>query len=187
MPAGRKHSIVKLAAAAMVLLAFAPPARAQHSDLEPAVKATFVTRFASFVQWPPDSFADAAAPVTVCVVGDRAFASQVEAAARGERVGAHPIAVRAYSALPRDAACHVLFAAGTREQSVAQLLQAVAGQPVLTVTDERRGRVRGMVHFVRDRGRVRFRIDRDAADAARLIMNSRLLAVALSVDSRRLR
>ncbi len=186
MRAGRKPSVYRLLALALVAaLSAIPCASAQERDLEDAVKATFLMRFASFVQWPAESFPDPAQPVAVCLVGDAAFARLVESAARGERVGRREIAVRHFETLPPDAGCHLLFVAGAPSGSGAAALQAVHGQPVLTVTDARRGRLRGMIHFVLDDGRVRFHIDRDAAEAASLNVSSRLLSVAASVRSRR--
>jgi hypothetical protein len=186
MRAERKFSVQRLAAAALVgLFAFVSVAQAQQRDLEPAVKATFLMRFAAFVRWPPSSFTDAEAPVVICVAGDGALASLVETAARGERVGARAIAVRRYGA-PQDVeGCHILYAGGAPGQSVAQLLEQVRNNPVLTVTDQRRSGVRGMIHFAIENDRVRFHINRDAADAVGLEVNARLLSVALSVRSRR--
>lgn len=182
MQAGRISPVLqKLAAALAALVVLCAPAQAQQRDLEAAVKATFVMRFASFVQWPAASFPDPSQPVVICVVGDVNFAQLVETAARGERIGAREIAVRHFYSLPTTAGCHVLYAA----REVSETLGAVYGQPVLTVTDDQRGRTRGMIHFVVESGRVRFHINRDATDAANLSVNSRLLSVAASVRSRR--
>jgi hypothetical protein len=186
MKAGRIPPVLRRAVMALAfLLANSSLAFAQQSNLETAVKATFVLRFASFVQWPAASFADPAAPIVICVTGDPELGGLVESAARGERVGAHPIMVRRLDVVAINSGCHILYASSARNQSVARALETIRGQPVLTVTDERDGNARGMIHFVRDNGRVRFRIDRDASDAAGLDLNARLLSVALSVRSRR--
>lgn len=177
--------MVRLAAALLFAALAATHAYAQQQDVEGAIKATFLVRFASFVQWPAASFPSLADPVVLCVAGDGRFAELVESAARGERIGVRSIDVRRFSAVPRNSGCHVLYAAGTPGQGVAQMLEVVRGQPVLTVTDARVASTRGMIHFVRDGGRVRFRVDRDRAEAAGLSMSSRLLSVALSVRSRR--
>lgn len=182
MRAGRLHPILGLIATVLLLTsAAAQPARAQDRNLEAAVKATFVMRFASFVQWPTGSFPNPTQPVVICVVGDPNFAQLVEAAAQGERIGARALSVRHFSTVPNNEGCHVLYAA----RDVSETLSAVRGQSVLTVTDDQRSRTRGMIHFVVESGRVRFHIDRDATDAANLAVNSRLLSVAASVRSRR--
>ena len=64
-----------------------------------------------------------------------------------------------------------------------EALQAVAGAPVLTVTDG--PEAPGVVDFVMDQGRVRFRLnDQTAADNG-LTISSKLLSLAVSVTPRR--
>jgi hypothetical protein len=167
----------------LALIAVATSAHAAQSDLEAAVKATFVTRFVAFVEWPAESFATPDEPLAVCVAGDDAIAQLVESAAEGERIGVRTVIVRRFAALPAEARCHVLYAAGSPAQSVSRMLDSVRDRPVLTITDERRGRTRGMVHFVLSDGRVRFRIDRNEAALVDLAISARLLSVALSVKS----
>lgn len=185
MQAGFRHPLLLVLASIVAGLLVSAPASAQQQNLGPAVKATFLVRFASFVQWPADSFPSTSDPVVICVAGDYALANLVETVARGERIGARNVLVRRLASVAQNSGCHLLYAAGAASQSVPQMLEAARGQAVLTVTDQTHGRTRGMIHFVHDGGRVRFHIDRDAADGAGLNLNSRLLAVALSVQSRR--
>lgn len=153
----------------------------QQSALEQGVKATFLYRFASFVEWPEAAFAAADTPIALCVVGDAAFAVLVENVANGERISGRTITVRALPAVAESSDCHIVYAAGALGQSVTQALNAVHGRPVLTVTDAAHGQARGAIHFVTVDGRVRFHIDRDAAAANQVSLNSRLLNIALSV------
>lgn len=158
----------------------APPAVAQRAQ-ENAVKATFLTRFASFVDWPADSFDTPDAPLVVCVSGDPAVADLTERAAAGQRVNGRTLAVRRVGAVGRGSGCHVLYLAGAPGQSVAAGLSVVRGDPVLTVTDAQHASARGSVHFVLSEGRVRFHINRSGASAGGLSINARLLNIALSV------
>jgi len=137
------------------------------------------------VDWPAESFSAPEEPLAVCVAGDNEFAQLVESAADGEHVGSRSVLVRRFTVLPADARCHVLYAAGGPEQSVLQMLDVVRGRPVLTVTDETRGRTEGMVHFVLVDRRVRFRINLDEVDLVHVVMSARLLSVALTVNSSR--
>jgi hypothetical protein len=144
---------------------------AAAQPLEYAVKAAFLTKFAAFVSWP----GGAAPPVRICVVGDDPFGTALEAAAGGAAV------VRRMTVADRGAGCHVLYAAGSSRQSVAQTLAAVRGAPVLTVTDAARGPARGVIHFVVFQDRVRFHIDAGQAAQGGLTISSKLLALGLSV------
>lgn len=157
------------------------PARAQPTNLEGAVRATFLYRFGAFVEWPADAFADPAAPLNVCVYRDAPFAQLVAEAAAGQRVGVRPIVVRQINVIIGEA-CHVLYlgAAPTVEEAL-----ALEGVTILTVTSQTNASVPpGMVHFVVVDGRQRFEIDEAAATRSRLRISSRLLNIASSVRRR---
>lgn len=162
---------------------FASEARAQTAE-EAAVKATFLYRFASFVDWPSAAFAALDSPLVICVSGADGFAHTVQQASSGGRIGGRPVEVRAVTSVGPGSGCHIVFLAGVATQSVAEGVRALRGQPVLTVTDDRNGGARGAIHFVVADGRVRFHVDRDQAQANGLAINARLLNIALSVRHR---
>ena len=172
------------AVAALVLAALGlragPPAAAQ--SLEYPVKATFLYKFGPFVEWPASALDAAASPFYLCVVGDDPFGPALDQAVAGQHVGPHPVTVRRLARLERGGpVCHVLYAAGSKVQPPAQVLAAVQGQPVLTVTDEAHGDgSHGLVHFVLQNSRVRFEIDARAAAQSGLSISSKLLSLAVN-------
>jgi hypothetical protein len=158
-------------------------ARAEDgSSLAMAVKATFLYKFPLYVTWPERAFAAATSPFTLCIVGDEAFAALVERAARGQAVDGHPIAVVAPGTPAGEAPCRVVFVA-TADPGVARAaLAAVAGLPVLTVTDGMADpAAQGMINFVIAAGRVRFAIDEAQAARSGLSVSSKLLSLAVAV------
>jgi hypothetical protein len=58
---------------------------AGNGSLGDAVKATFVSKFADFVEWPMGSAQDR--PFVLCAVGDDAVSALMDRAAAGQRVG----------------------------------------------------------------------------------------------------
>jgi hypothetical protein len=154
-----------------------PAARADRS-LEYAVKATFLGKFASFVEWPPGTFENETSPFHLCVVGADPYAGRIAQAVAGETVGKHPIVLRELDAAQRGSGCQVMFLSGTATQSVREALQAVAGTPTLTVTDSALGPAAGIIHFVIAEGRVTFDIDNVGAAQNRLVISSKLLTLA---------
>ncbi len=99
---------------------------------------------------------------------------------RGQRIGARPIVVARLDRVERGAACNILFVAPSRRQPMAEALDKVRGQPVLTITDaagDAGGR--GMIDFVLKDSRVRFRIDIHAAERGGLTVSSKLLELAV--------
>lgn len=165
-------------AGALVLSPLA--AQAQTTALEAVVKANYLYKFAPFVGWPPRSFAGADSPFNICVLGEDPFGAVLDQAVRGQQVDGRPIVIRRASTAEPGLACHLVFAGRPRGQSTAEMLDVVARQPVLTVTDRSRGVSGGMIQFVLSQGRVRFEIDAAAAEASGVTISSKLQALAVS-------
>jgi len=168
-----------MAAAAAGLLACAPAA---GQPSETAVKAAFLTKFAAYVGWP---HAPAGGALNLCIVGSDPFGGVIDDAARGQQVDGRAIAVRRMPGVDGTDGCHIAFVRGSSPGKTAEMLQALRGRPILTVTDARGGPARGMIFFVIDGGRVRFHIDQSAAQQSGLSLSSRLLAIALTVRTAR--
>jgi hypothetical protein len=163
-----------------VLLASATVGLAATS-LEIAIKATFLYKFAPFVEWPASAFESPAATMNLCVVGQDPFGTTLDQAVANQRVAGHPIAVHRLAA--PAARCHIAFIGGS-ETFVSQSLDAVRGSPVLTVTDAGASSARGIINFAIVGKHVRFDIDEEAAARNGLTISSKLLSLARSVRPR---
>ena len=142
-----------------------------------AIKAGYLYKLTPFVDWPATAFESAASPFRLCIAGEDPLGGAVDHAARGVRVGDHPVVVVRLPTLAKGAPCHLLFLAASRTQTAQQMLGLVAGQPVLTVADEGLDAPGAVVQFVTVDSRVRFEIRADAAQAAGLTVSSKLLAM----------
>ena len=81
--------------------------------------------------------------------------------------------------------CQVVFAGGSQAESVAGILAALRGSPVLTITDAALDEdAKGIVHFVLRDNRVRFEIDEQAASENGLAVSSKVLSLAVAVRPR---
>jgi hypothetical protein len=174
-----KRAALRLLAAATLLIA--APTLAQTSGK--AVKAGFVPKFARYVEFPADTRPDPTQPYYLCIIGHDPFGPLIDRAAAAELIDGHPIAVRRFVSADAEAVsgCHLAFLAGTDDAAIAQMIGVLSNQPVLTITDERIGRIRGMIHLVVIAGRVRFCVDQAMAAQQRVAISSRLLALALEV------
>lgn len=157
-------------------------ARAQDRSLEYAVKATYLYKFAPFVDFPAAVFASAASPFEICILGDSAFATLVGSAATGQTVDGHPFAVRRLPDPAEAGDCQILFLDGVDEATAAAAAAAVQGKPVLTVADRPAERPSAIIDFVVIDGRVRFSINLGAAARNGLAISSKLLSLAVSVQ-----
>ena len=156
----------------------------QASPLEAQVKGAFLAKFAGYVNWPPGALGAADDPLLLCVIGRDPFGADFDGVTARQRVDQHPIMVRRLDSTAGAARCHIAFLGGSAKQSTAAMLEALSGQPILTITDGSLGTGRGMVHFALKDGRVRFHIDDALAARANLSISARLLDLALSVKSR---
>jgi hypothetical protein len=151
---------------------------------ESAVKAAFLYKFGSFVEWPAGTFRSPGAPFVIGVHGDDAVAAELEQITRGRAVEGHPVTVQRVRDGDDLTGLHILFAGGARESRARELLAQARG-PVLTVADSALGgRPGAVLQFTREEGRVRFAASLDAAAARGLKLSSKLLVVAQSVEGR---
>lgn len=156
-------------------------ARAPQRDipLEYAVKATYLYKLAPFVNWPPEEFSSPAAPFRICIVGRNPFGDFLHGAVAGRSLGTHRFEVQTLDTLHPGSDCQVAFIDDPQPERVRAALDAVVNEPVLTVTEA--DAPAGIVQFVLHRGRVRFRIDAEAAARHRISISSKLLDLALGV------
>ena len=155
------------------------------NSLELAVKATFIYKFQFYVSWPSRVFASPSSPFTVCIDGSDPFGDLIDQAVSGQSVGGRAISVLRLRSVAADDRCQMLYIATGDPRSTRQELTAVAGRPVLTITDEvSEDAAKGMINFVMADDRVRFEIDAAAAARSGLPISSKLLDVALSVRTK---
>lgn len=164
-----------MASAAALIL----PGAAGADSLEYPVKAAFLYKFGSYVEWPASAFSDATTPLTLCVIGHDPFGAILDKTVQGRVVGAHPVVIRRMPTVSRAANCHIAFLGGSGEQSVAEAARALADAPVLTVTEG--VQAPGAIRLVVRDNRVRFEIDQRAAQQAGVTISSKLLNLAVAV------
>jgi hypothetical protein len=146
---------------------------------ESAREAAYLIKFAPFVGWPLTAYANAEAPLVICVQGADPFGAALDRVVKGQHVGRHPIIVARIDTLGADSGCHIAYVGGSPAQTSSAALKAVGASPVLTVTDaESRGGGKGIVHLFLSHGRMRFSIDSARAQAAGLSISSKLLSLS---------
>jgi len=154
-----------------------PPAPAM--PLEDQVKAAFVYNFARFVEWPSDALEPSGVPLSICVLGDDLMGQALEQAARGKIVDGHSLTVRRLTERDPVGGCPILFVGAMPARARSDELARLQDRSVLTVSDsEGFAGDRSIVAFFKAGNKVRFRINIDAAQRARLKISSRLLGVA---------
>jgi hypothetical protein len=157
---------------------------AAETSPEYQVKAVFLFNFAQFVEWPPQSYEDPAAPFVIGVLGTDPFGSALEGAVRGETLNGRSFVIERYRSVTEIRHCQILFISRSEAAHIAEIGAALAGHSILTVSDIEDPAQRGvMIRFVAENNRIRLRINADAAKAAGLSISSKLLRPAEIVTS----
>jgi hypothetical protein len=171
----------------LLMLAFffhPPQVRAQGTPSEFRAKAEYVFNFFRFIQWPDDAFLDAKAPVVIGILGEDPFGNQLPQAIYGKTVQGHDLVIRRYRAGDDLRAIHVLFIGAFERKRLPQILAGLGGSSVLTIGEmDRFLEAGGVIQFAFENSHLRFAINVDAADRARLRVSSKLLSVAQYVQA----
>ena len=180
---GRRAPLMTLLRASLAGCALTVAMPATPQPLEQAVKASFLLKFAPFVEWPAHAMGPANRPFTICVSGEDPFGRTLDEVVRGQRVYGRPAAVRRLASEGSLAGCQILFAGKSNTGTMAALGDA-GREPILTVSDRKNGTSDAMIQFVMQGGRVRFAIDNNTARTNGLSISSKLLGLAISVDGK---
>ena len=171
-----------LASSAVAARAAPAPQATRVAASEYQVKAAFLYHFARLAEWPapPPSF-------EVGVVGHDAFDPVLQEVIAGKIVHDHAIRVRHYDGIEavRRSPPQMLFIAGPDMRAAREVLQAVDGAPVLTVSDlDGFAEQGGMIGFrLTPDGRVGFDINLSRVQKAGLRLSSQVLKLARIVEA----
>jgi YfiR/HmsC-like len=171
---------------AVCLATTLPPAsrlRAQSAGTsEYDVKAAFLFHFAQFVEWPAETFKNANAPLTFCTMGEDPFRGRLDESVRGKFVGKRALLVLHLKDREQIGNCQVLFLSATEKKRQAEYLASASGHAVLTVGEtDNFTQQGGIIGFFLENNKVRFEINVETAEKARLEISSRLLLLAKNV------
>jgi hypothetical protein len=173
-----------LAAVCWSLVALSSPTTAalENSVKDFTVKAAYLSKFGGFIRWPDTAFSSDSSPITVCVIGESPVAGALDKVLSGRQTGSRAVIARSIKAVTSDSGCHVLYVGDSNRERVTEILDAVRGMGVLTVTDL--PNVSAVINFVIKENNVRFEIDEQAAFDHGLVISSQLLGLAVSVKTR---
>jgi YfiR/HmsC-like len=153
---------------------------AQTKDpTEYEIKAAFLLNFAKFVEWPAEAFANDVAPISLCVVRYDPFGSALDDTIRGKLINNRQLLARRINELPELKACQMVFVSEREEKRLSEILTSVKGSNALVVGESEDFAERGgSVQFYLENSRLRFAVNVDAVQRARLTVSSKLLTLA---------
>ena len=162
----------------VALLGWATPGEAAPiaPSAEYQLKAVFLFNFAQFVEWPAPAFREPTAPLVIGVLGDDPFGAYLDDLVRDEKIGSRPLLVRRYKRGEKISDCHIVFICRSEAKELEKILTLLKGRSLLTVSDvDTFTRQGGMVRFTMENGKVRLKINVEAAKAGALTISSKIL------------
>ena len=146
---------------------------------ESEIKSAYIFNFAKFVEWPPKSLPKANSPITIGILGENPFGRSLEQTIQNKTVYEHPLFVGACPPL-QPTNCQILFISSSEKSRLPQIMKELKGSSVLTVADmDGFTEAGGVINFVREGTKIRFRINNDVAAKEGLKISSKLLSLAV--------
>ena len=174
------RALVLLIAFACLVNAAGEANAATNEALEHRIKAAYLYKFLSYIEWPPDRFTRADSPFVVGVTGGDEIYRELVRITGGRTASGRAITVRQLRSGDSLAGMHVLYVAGDELPGTAT---AVRG--LLTITDNASSvaHAGSVINFRFIGGKVRFEVSLPAAERNDLRLSSRMLSVATTVHS----
>ncbi len=164
--------LISLAAAASICGGDNPPVEYQ-------VKAAFLYNFTKFVEWPADAFQSETAPIMICVFGHDPFSGALDEIVQGKMINHRELLVRRTDKFPDLKACHLVFVSGSESRGLSEILNSVRGSSALVVGEsDGFAEHGGGIQFFFVENKLRFAVNVDAIQRARLTLSSKLLTLA---------
>lgn len=151
---------------------------------EYAIKSGMLYNFTYFVEWPAETL-DKTKTFSVCIAGDNSSRSSFERL-NGKLYKDRTIVVRQIREPGSITGCNLLFLNRSEATRLSAYLQAAQKKSILTVSDiDHFAPQGGIIGFFEQNGKVRFEINLDAAQQAKIKINSQLLKLARIIDVRK--
>lgn len=170
-----------LTTAILISLLAIPSWAQQDHPSESQVKAVYLYNFGKFVHWPADR-APHPDSLAICVFGKDPLGPVLDSTVAGESIDGKKITVSRPSRIQDTGECNILFISSSEEDHLAPILSMARRAGVLTVSDMPRfAEHGGVIEFVMQEGKIRFQVNRAAAEQSGLALSSQLLKVASKV------
>ena len=157
------------------------PSLAAQPVPEYKLKAAFVYNFALFTDWPNGTLTEGGM-LNICVNPDSALRPAL-ADLNDKQIKGRRVVVRQSNDAETLRTCHVLFLDSLDRERWAQIKKGLGGSSVLTVSDDGEIGHDGVIIALHlDNNRIGFDIDMQAAKQARLLLSSKLLRLARTVQ-----
>lgn len=151
-----------------------PPALSEYQ-----LKAAFLYNFAKFVEWPSRALPESSPSLTLCVLGEDPFGSDLDQTIEGKTINGKVLVSRRFKGIQGLEVCQILFISASERRRMGQILEALKDLSLLTISEtDRFAKLGGVINFTMEQNKIRFEINVDAAERKGLKISSKLLKLA---------
>jgi len=148
-------------------------------EREYQVKAAFLFNFTQFVEWPAGSSEATGSPFVIGILGENPFGNYLREIIAGERVNGHLLTIQQYKNADEIKLCHILFINPTDNKHIREVITALKGRSILTVSDAANFiDAGGMIRLSTINNKIRIQVNPAKAKEAGLTISAKLLGVA---------
>jgi hypothetical protein len=143
------------------------------------VKALFLYNFLKFIEWPANNNP----ALRICILGEDPFENDIDLILN-ETVNNRKLSVSYIADYRELKKCNLIFISHSEEDRLAEIIKATKEYHIVTIGDTEGFAERGvMINFYLQENKVRFEINKDAADRSGIRMSSKLLNLAKIVGN----
>jgi hypothetical protein len=159
--------------------------RAQNRVTEYDVKAAYLFDFGKFIRFTPSDEVSKREGFDICIVGEDPFGHALDEVSSNEQRDGKPVHVVRLRAASDAHGCAIAYISASEGNRIKNDLDELGAREVLTVSDAADFlHYGGMIQFVDVGNHVRFMVNLNSVNSARLSLSSDLLRVALTVNGK---
>lgn len=174
----RKLLVIILSAA---LMSFAPSAFLfSPPDTNAKFKAVYVYNFPKYFEWP-SSYKEGT--FIIGVLGSSTLTPELTTMATTKTIGTQKCEVKIFNTIEEVKKCHILFVPGENAIALNKVLTKMKGTSTLLITEKDGYAKQGsMINFVVQSNKIKFELNRNAAEKFDLKVSQALQPLAIMVD-----
>jgi len=186
----RKHCPLSLLLSLVMLLGVsfvANPAQARSAEHE--LGAVFLYNFLDFMHWP-QATPEGTNTARFCIIGNSDIAENLlyigSQPSASQKHSIEVINAKTLAEIPNVGGCHIVYLDDNRKTDADDLMKAIAGRPILTVSNKSKfASSGGAVEFTLKGSKLGLRINRRIIQTCGLSISPQLLSLAEVIDDNR--
>lgn len=150
-----------------------------ESSRESKIKAGYLFNFAKFVEWPASDPKSTTDTIVIGIIGADPLGDYLDEAVQGKDIEGKSVTVKRFEAVEEITACHILFISASHRGNADEILESMRETSTLLVGANEDLFERGChLSFVIKENKVKFKVNKSAAERVGLKLSSKILRVA---------